>query len=190
MVNFYLPDRLLKTSTHTAKPREIREQNSGVNVFFEAILKNKFSGTNYYLQPTSKNGFVMLFFCTIIFFALSFFSVKPAFSEEKDNITSDALRFKIIGDQEAPAVRYFVPWKSPEKDEMLPVPTPHLEPLNILDPYELRREIDYYSTLHTIRMGSETKKSEDSKSAADTPAPESTEQGSPKTMSTKSQMPE
>lgn len=64
--------------------------------------------------------------------------------------SSEKLRYKIIGDQEAPAVRYFVPWKSPQQDEMLPITTPAMKPLQVLDPHELRREIDYHSERQAI----------------------------------------
>lgn len=77
-----------------------------------------------------------------LFFAAS----NSTFSEEKPKQKeSEGLRFKIIGDQEAPAVRYFVPWKTPSDTEMLLIPTPEMKALEALDPRELQREIDYYS---------------------------------------------
>lgn len=97
------------------------------------------------------------YLCSLIFIAaLSLATSKAAWGEEADKKTSEPLRFKIIGDQEAPAVRYFVPWKTPVQDEMLPIATPKAKPLQVLDPNELRREIDYYSERQTLEQKSTT----------------------------------
>ena len=174
MVNIYHLNRPLNLSTSTAKSRQTWVQKcalSEVNEYFERRGKNKFTGARYYRQPTGKKCFRLLFFCTVVVFVSSTFINGLAYSEEKDQSISSSLRFKIIGDQEAPAVRYFVPWKSPERDEMLPVPIPDLQPLNILDPHELRREIDYYSTLHTPGSGSKNESTE----MGESPEPKPTE---------------
>ena len=187
MVNFYIPDRLLASSTGLVKLRQTRVQklrSPGIHEYYESRAKNKFADIYYFHQPTVSNRFFMLFLSAIVFISLSFFTNKVAFGEEKDIIVSDSLRFKIIGDQEAPAVRYFVPWKTPEQDEMLPVPTPDLQALDILDPHELRREIDYYSILHTPGIGNRIENTEDQLPVTDVPETESIEQKSSKTMST------
>ncbi len=98
---------------------------------------------------------VALFIVCLTMMAGFNLATNKAWGEEKveqkvEQQSSEKLRYKIIGDQEAPAVRYFVPWKSPQQDDMLPITTPAMKPLQVLDPDELRREIDYHSGRQTI----------------------------------------
>jgi len=187
MVNSYLPKWLLEISTSTTCPRQNLMQKDGlpgVNRNIGINAKKNSPRAHLILRSPNNNHFIMLFFCAIVFFTLFPISIKSAFSEEKNSAITESLRFKIIGDQEAPAVRYFVPWKSPEQDEMLAIPTPDLQPLNILDPHELRREIDYYSTLHTLRIGSKKENTDNQLPVVDATEADLTEHEPAKTMST------